>query len=213
MGQAKQFDAPASRATIEVNGIRLQVREGGTGGPLVVFSAGDEAQIAPLLNGLAERNHLFAIDVAGAGAMTAHDLTRNLSHGLARLGLESFSVIGVSRGAPIALGQAIFAPKQIDKLILLSPPPRTAADNDLYAGVAKVEAPTLVLVGTRDRSGSADTARLLREKIGTCHLLLIYDAHEAITADRPEACLSPIGEFLERGAEFVVCHESQMLRR
>lgn len=212
MGQAKQFDALAPKETIEVNGIRLQVREAGSGAPLVVFSAGDEAQIAPLLNGLAEHNHLYAIDIAGAGAMAAHDLARNLSQGLARLGLERFSAIGVSRGAPIALGQAIFAPQQIDKLILLSPPPRAASDEDLYAGVAKVEAATLVLVGTRDRSGSAETARLLREKIGACHLLLIYDASQAVAADRPEACLSPIGEFLERGAEFVICHESQIIR-
>jgi pimeloyl-ACP methyl ester carboxylesterase len=178
-----------------------------------VFTAGDGARLDPLLNGLAERNHLFAIDVAGAGAMTAHDLARNLSQGLARLGLERFSAIGVSRGAPIALGLAVFAPKQIDKLILLSPPPLAGSGEDLYAGVAKIEAPTLVLVGTRDRSGSAETARTLREKIGACHLLLIYDAREAVAVDRPEACLSPIGEFLDRGAEFVVCHESQMIRR
>ncbi len=213
MSQTKQVDALAPKGTIEVNGIRLQVREAGSGRPLVVLTAGDGAQIAPLLNGLAERNHLFVIDVAGAGAMTAHDLARNLSQGLVRLGLERFSAIGVSRGAPIALGQAIFAPKQIDKLILLSPPPLAGSDEDLYAGLPKVTAPTLVLVGTRDRSGSVETARVLREKIGACHLLLVYDAREAIAVDRPDACLSPINEFLDRGLEFVVCHESQVIRR
>lgn len=213
MGQAKQLDALAPKGNIEVNGIRLQVREAGSGRPLVVLTAGDGAQLDPLLKGLAERNHLFAIDIAGAGAVTAHDLASNLSQGLARLGLEHFNAIGVSRGVPIALGQAIFAPQQIDKLILLSPPPLAASDEDLYADVAKIEALTLVLVGTRDRSGSAETARLLREKMGACNLLLIYDAGEAAAVDRPEACLSPIGEFLERGAEFVVSHESQIIRR
>jgi pimeloyl-ACP methyl ester carboxylesterase len=213
MAQAKQVDALAPKESIEIDGIRLQVREAGSGRPLVVLTAGDGTQIDVLFNGVAERNHLFAIDVAGGGAMAARDLAGHVSQGLARLGLDRFSAIGISRGAPIALAQAIFAPKQIDKLILLSPPPWSGRDEELGASLPKVEAPTLVLVGTRDHSGSVETGRLLRGKIGACHLLLVYEAGAAMAVDRPDACLSPINEFLDRGPEFVVCHESQMIRR
>lgn len=213
MRPAKQIDALASKGTIEVNGNRLDVREAGSGRPLVVLTAGDQAWIDPLLNDLAEHNHLFVLEVPRAGAMTEQDLARSVSQGLARFGLDRFSVIGASRGASIALALAIFAPEQVDKLILLSPPPLPGRDEELRASLARVEAPTLVLVGTRDRSGSAETARVLREKIGACQLLLVYDASDAIAVDRPDACLSPIKEFLDRGVEFVVCHESQVIRR
>jgi len=70
----------------------------------------------------------------------------------------------------------------------------------------------LVLVGTRDRSGSREAGHICREQIPACHLLLVYDAGHAIAAERREACLSPIGEFLEQGEGFIVFHESQMIR-
>jgi pimeloyl-ACP methyl ester carboxylesterase len=213
MAEARHSDAHAPQRIIEIDDIRLQVRESGSGRPLVVLTAGDGALIDPLLKGLAEDNHVFVVDVAGAGAMTAHDLAGKVSQGLVRLGLDRFSMIGISRGAPLALAQASFTPRQIDKLILVSPPPLSGRDEELRAGLPKVDAPTLVLVGTRDRSGSLDTARLLKEKLRACHLLLIYDADEKIAVDRQDVCLAPIGEFLDRGLEFVVCHESQIIHR
>jgi pimeloyl-ACP methyl ester carboxylesterase len=212
MAQAKQISALGQRDKLEVNDIRLRVGEVGSGHALVVLTRGEEAQADALANGLAARNRVIAIDVAGGGAMTAQDLTRDVSQALVGMGLDRFSVLGVSRGAPIALALSIFTPKQIDKLILLSPPPLAVLNEELRAGLPKIEAPTLVLVGTRDRSGSVESARVLRGKIAACHLLLVYEASEAIIAERPEACLSPIGEFLDRGPEFVVCHESQIIR-
>jgi pimeloyl-ACP methyl ester carboxylesterase len=212
MAQAKQIDPLVSKRTIEVDGVGLEVREAGKGRPLVVISAGEQARLDPFVNGLGARNRLFMIDVAGAGATAERDLARCVSQGLARLGLDRFSVIGMSRGAPIALALAIAAPQQVDKLILLALPPWSGRDEDLRAGLPRIEAPTLVLVGTRDRSGAAETARMLKEKISACQLLLIYDASETIAVDRPDACLSPIDEFLDRGVEFVVCHESQIIQ-
>jgi pimeloyl-ACP methyl ester carboxylesterase len=83
---------------------------------------------------------------------------------------------------------------------------------ELGVRLRDVKAPTLVLVGTRDRSGSRDAGHTLREQIPACHLLLVYDAGRAIAAERREACLSPINEFLEQGEGFIVSHDSQMIR-
>jgi pimeloyl-ACP methyl ester carboxylesterase len=208
MAQAKKDDALAATGTIEVNGVGLEVREAGSGRPLIVISAGDQAQIVPLVNGLAENNRVLAIDVSAAERAPAS----NVLNGLSRFGIERFSVIGISQGVPLALAIAIAAPDQIDKLIMMSPPPWSEIDDQLRAGLAAVGAPTLILVGTSDRSGSADSARKLRETIGASQLLLVYDAGALIAADRPDACASPIGEFLDHGVEFVVCHDSQKLR-
>jgi len=208
MGQARQNDALVVKGTIEVNGRGLEVREAGSGRPLIVISAGDQAQIVPLVNGLAENNRVLAIDVSAAERAPASSVLQ----GLSRFGVERFSVIGISRGVPLAIAIAIAAPNQIDKLIMMSPPPWSEIDDQLLAGLPTVAAPTLVLVGTSDRSGSADSARKLREKIGASQLLLIYDAGALIAADRPDACASPIGEFLDHGVEYVVCHDSQKIR-
>jgi len=208
MGQARQNDALVVKGTIEVNGGGLEVREAGSGRPLIVISAGDQAQIVPLVNGLAENNRVLAIDVSAAERAPASSVLQ----GLSRFGVERFSVIGISRGVPLAIAIAIAAPNQIDKLIMMSPPPWSEIDDQLLAGLPTVAAPTLVLVGTSDRSGSADSARKLREKIGASQLLLIYDAGALIAADRPDACASPIGEFLDHGVEYVVCHDSQKIR-
>jgi len=207
MALARQFEASATRGSTEIDGVRLQVREAGAGRPVVVIGGGTQADA--LLSGLSERNRVIAIDTSGA--TSARELARGVAQVLTKLAVERASAIGVSGGASIALAHAILAPDRIDKLILLSPP--AALDAELRAGLSQIKAPTLVMVGTRDRSGAAETMRAIKEQAGACHVLLIYDAGDAILVDRPEACIPPISEFLERGVEFVVCHESQVIRR
>lgn len=69
-----------------------------------------------------------------------------------------------------------------------------------------------VRIGSRDRSGSREAGRLCRAQIPECYLLLVYEAGQAIAADRREACLSPIREFLTQGEGFIVSHDSQLIR-
>jgi predicted esterase len=118
--------------------------------------------------------------------------------------------MGVAHGASLALAQAIAAPEQIDKLILLSP--RFAQSAEAVANLAQVKVPTLVLVGTRDTSGSVEAGRLCREKIRVCHLSFVYDAGQAVAADRLEACVDSIADFLDQGEQFIIFRESQMIR-
>ena len=70
----------------------------------------------------------------------------------------------------------------------------------------------MVLVGTRDRSGSREAGQIFRAQVPACHLLLVYDAGHAIAAERRAACLASISEFLEQGEGFIVFHDSQMIR-
>jgi pimeloyl-ACP methyl ester carboxylesterase len=133
--------------------------------------------------------------------------TEHVSQALARLGVKSFSVIGISQSAAFALAQAVYTPAQVHRLVLLSPPLAAVQHPELESKLSEVKAPALILVGTRDRSGSREAGRLCRERIPTCHLLLVYEAGHAIAADRREACLASIGEFRARGEGFIVSHE------
>jgi len=197
---------------LDCNGVSIRYVESGTGEAVVIFSASDGALFEEVAAGLATRYRVIVLGVPVSGVGKRQACVEHVSQALARLGVKSFSVIGISQSATFALAQAVYTPAQVHRLVLLSPPLAVVQHPELKSKLSEVKAPTLVLVGTRDRSGSREAGRLCRERIPTCHLLLVYEAGHAIAADRREACLSPIGEFLEQGEGFIVSHESQMIR-
>jgi pimeloyl-ACP methyl ester carboxylesterase len=197
---------------LECNGLSIRYVELGEGQPVIIFPAGDGALFDDIAAGLATRYRVIVCDAPTPAVGKIQDFAENLTQALVRLGVTSFSVLGVSRGAIPALAQAVHTPEQVHRLVLVSPPLAAVQHPELEARLREVKAPTLVLVGTRDRSGSREAGHLCRAQIPACHLLLVYDAGHAIAADRREACLSPIGEFLEQGEGFIVCHDSQMIR-
>jgi pimeloyl-ACP methyl ester carboxylesterase len=200
----------AKPGTLEADGLRVHYFEAGSGEPMIVFPDRDGELFDSLLDKLAERNRVIAFDLSAGGTITPRDVAAKLSHGLPRLGVDRYAVMGVAAGASLALAQAIAAPEQIDKLILLSP--QFARSTEAVANLAQVKAPTLVLVGTRDASGSIEGGRLCREKIRVCHLSFVYDAGHAVASDRLEACADPIADFLDQGEQFIIFRESQMIR-
>ena len=184
--------------------------ESGEGATVVVFS--DATTSDAVSSGLAEHHHVLALDASGVSKAERQEFATNLPLALAKIGAETFSVLGVAQGVTSALVQAIYAPSQINGLILVSPPLASVQDPELNAKLKEITAPTLALVGTRDRSGTREAGRLCRAQIPVCYLLLVYEAGQAIATDRPEACLSPIREFLTQGEGFIVTHESQLIR-
>jgi pimeloyl-ACP methyl ester carboxylesterase len=210
VAHATPVEMNAKPGTLEADGLRVHYLEAGSGEPLVVFPDRDGELFDSLLDKLAGRSRVIAFDLSAGGMITPRDVAAKLSQGLPRLGVDRYAVMGVAHGAALALAQAIAAPEQIDKLILLSP--RFAQTAEAAANLAQVKAPTLVLVGTRDASGSVEAGRLCREKIRVCHLSFVYDAGHAVAADRLEACADSIADFLEQGEQFIIFRESQMIR-
>lgn len=197
---------------LECHGLTIRYVEAGEGKVIVIFLEDTDNLFDDMTSALAARYRVITLATPALGAGQGQDFAAALARALIGLGIASFSAIGVGRGATLALAQALATPEQVQQLVLLSPPATAVHNTELGARLREITAPSLILVGTRDHSGSRDAGHICREHIPTCHLLLVYEAGRTLIADRLEACLSPINEFLERGEGFIVFHESQVVR-
>jgi pimeloyl-ACP methyl ester carboxylesterase len=77
-------------------------------------------------------------------------------------------------------------------------------DADLERRLHNLATPTLVLFGTVDGVISPEMGHLYKELMPNCHLVFVYDAAHAISADRPEAFTEVVADFLERHEAFVI---------
>jgi pimeloyl-ACP methyl ester carboxylesterase len=128
--------------TITVDGVKLHYLSGGNGSPLVlVHGLGSSAAVEFYYNlePLAARHRVIAIDLPGFGQSDkpALDYTIDIfvkagSDLMASEGLPRAAVMGVSMGGRVALGLALTAPEQVERLILVDalgvgPPRRVLA--------------------------------------------------------------------------------------
>lgn len=104
------------------------------------------------------------------------------------------------RMPPIAAPDPAVAAKQQALVRRLIGPGR-----ELEEKMAGIKTPTLVLFGTLDRMIPCEMGRRYKELITeNCQLVLVYDAGHTIAAERPEAFVEVVGDFLERHEAFVI---------
>jgi pimeloyl-ACP methyl ester carboxylesterase len=77
-------------------------------------------------------------------------------------------------------------------------------DVDLEKQLPSLATPTLVLFGTLDRVIPPDMGHLYKELMPNSHLVFVYDAGHAISAERPEAFAEVVTDFVERREAFVI---------
>jgi pimeloyl-ACP methyl ester carboxylesterase len=77
-------------------------------------------------------------------------------------------------------------------------------DPELESQLRNLATPTLVLFGTYDRLIAPEMGHFYKEQIPNCHLVFVYDAGHAIGAERPEAFVEVVADFLERHEAFVI---------
>jgi len=77
-------------------------------------------------------------------------------------------------------------------------------DPELERRMRELETPTLVVFGTLDRIIPPAMGRHYKELMPNCHLVFVYDAGHAIGAERPEAFVDLLSDFLERHEAFVI---------
>ena len=84
-------------------------------------------------------------------------------------------------------------------------------DESLESRMPGLNVPVLVLFGTMDRMIPPEMGRLYCEKLPNCHLILVYDAGHEVDADRPEAFVSVVSDFLQRHEGFLVNRQSGLI--
>jgi pimeloyl-ACP methyl ester carboxylesterase len=83
----------------------------------------------------------------------------------------------------------------------LAGPDRDAALEDR---MRQIQVPGLVVFGTRDGMIPPAMGRIYKELIPDAHLVFVYDAGHAIAAERPEAFVEVVADFIERNDAFVI---------
>ena len=77
-------------------------------------------------------------------------------------------------------------------------------DPDLEARMSGLAVPVLAVFGTRDTVIPPEIGHLYKDLIPEAHLVFVYDAGHAIAAERPEAFVEVVSDFLEREDAFVI---------
>jgi len=123
-------------------------------------------------------------------------------------------LVGLSDGANAALQHALGNPEAVDVLVLISPTAVRPADGDaaqIESRLSDVQCPTLVVFGQEDRSVQPDAAATYRERIPNCNVAFVYAAGRDIPADRPQALLNLVSDYLERRETFIVQNRSGVI--
>jgi pimeloyl-ACP methyl ester carboxylesterase len=84
-------------------------------------------------------------------------------------------------------------------------------DPEFEARLAQLKVPVLTVLGTEDRLIPPSVGRRYREKLGNCHVVMVYDAGHLVDTDRPEAVFALVDDFLARRDKFVVSNEDGAL--
>jgi pimeloyl-ACP methyl ester carboxylesterase len=198
-------------AFVEVDGFRIRYVEGGSGHPIVYLHGGGGLGLSPAHELLAQNFRVLAFEIPeNRRSASSEDLARSMNAAVTALGIETYSLIATSFGSKVALWMAILQPESVEAIVLSAPvlPDR---EKSFEKRAAELSHPVLVLFGTLDTAAPPEGARLYRELLHNCHITLVYDAGQAIDADRPEAFASLVGDFLARKEQFVVRETSALI--
>ena len=166
----------------------------------VVIIDGAAGQSQPLRDGLSER--------------------WQVSETISAVGSERYGLVGISDGANAALQHALQEPDRADVLVLISPTAiRPAGDDgdggdgtaELEVRLPDVQCPTLVVFGQEDRSVMPEAASIYRERIPNCNVAFVYAAGHDIAADRPQALVNLVSDYLERRETFIVQNRTNVI--
>jgi pimeloyl-ACP methyl ester carboxylesterase len=188
---------------VEAQGTRVRYLESGQGVPLVHLQ--DGLRLTPAHDLLGRHFRVLAFE------MPADRSPATIVQAVTTLGLDTFNLIATSIASGMALRLALQAGPRVTAVVLEAP----AGDRDaeLECRLPAFSTPTLVLCGTRDRGDAAVMGRLYKALLPACHLVFVYDATDAIGADRPEAFAEVVGDFLERHEAFVISRTETVIHR
>ena len=79
------------------------------------------------------------------------------------------------------------------------------------ARLKEVRCPTLIVFGVNDRMVAPEAARVYAEKIPNSNISLVYDAGHLIEAERPEALIDAVSNYVQHRETFIVGRGSNLI--
>jgi pimeloyl-ACP methyl ester carboxylesterase len=149
---------------------------------------------------LAERRRVIVFAMP-ADARSPQEAARRIGAAMVAMGIKRFDLLGEGAGAAAAVWLASAPEAEIGSVVLAAP------DSLTDETFREIKQPVLVLSGTKDQSDAGDRYRTL---LPDCHFMFVYDAGQAIGAERPEAFAFVAFEFFERRDLFLVSRENGM---
>ena len=144
---------------------------------------------------LAERFRVVVLD--------ARESAATLVRALDAAGVGAFNLLATGGASRAVASLARETGPRLLALALESPAAPGAQD--------ALEAPALVLLGTRDSEPARQAGRGWAERIPGAHLVYVYDAGPAICDDRPDAFADVVGDFFERHEAFVISRATTVI--
>ena len=193
---------------LDAGGFRISYVEAGSG-ELVVLLDGWRGGLSDLQVALATEYRTLAFNL-NQSIESARDFAGHIAETIARLVGGNYTLVGASRGADVAAWMATEAGDKLDALVLLAPlairPRMLGAEHDegLESRLGDIRCPTLVAFGTDDRLVHREAGRVYAERIPLVNVSLVYDAGHVIVADRPDALVRLVADYVERRDTFVV---------
>ena len=84
-------------------------------------------------------------------------------------------------------------------------------DAEAESRLGEIQCPALVVVGSRDRLVAGEAAGIYRRDIPNCNVSIVYDAGHLIVAERPQALINVVVDYVERRETFIVSRESSLI--
>lgn len=84
-------------------------------------------------------------------------------------------------------------------------------DAEAERRLGEIACATLMIFGSEDRMVTSEAAGIYRERIPNSNLSFVYDAGHLIEAERPEALINVVSDYVERRETFIVGRQSGII--
>jgi 2-hydroxy-6-oxonona-2,4-dienedioate hydrolase len=269
MTQAGQrLTAASKEGHVEVDSFRIRYWDSGPPRPVgvVVMLESMTWGLSTLRDALVQTYRVIALELPGCGASPANtksqsvqELANTVAQAVAQVVPDTYTLIGTSFGADVALWHTLQSPDKVEALVLIAPtailptvglmaatPDETAkrlfahpervqglasADSAIVAKeqalvqrltggrhdaeaerrLGEISCATLVLFGSEDKMVAPEAARLYRERIPNSNIAFVYDTGHLIEAERPEALVNAVSDYVELRETFIVGRQTGII--
>ena len=84
-------------------------------------------------------------------------------------------------------------------------------DAEAERRLGEIPCATLVLFGSEDKMVAPEAGRIYRERIPNSNLSFVYDAGHLIEAERPEALVNAVSDYVELREAFIVGRQAGII--